>query len=60
MNVVHPVELEYKTGENVRLEWKMNMAIVNEEEDLLEVVSHSAKNATWDLVPIKPVSYKMT
>ena len=46
MNVVHPVELEYKTGENVRLEWKMNMAIVNEEEDLLEVVFHSAKNAT--------------
>ena len=46
MNVVHPVELEYKTGENVRLEWKMNMAIANEEEDLLVVVLHLEKNAT--------------
>ena len=46
MIVVHPVELEYKNGEDVRLEWKMNMAIADKEEETLVVVLQSEENAT--------------
>ena len=46
MIVVHPVELEYKNGKNVRLKWKMNMAIADKEEETLVVVLQSEENAT--------------
>ena len=35
------------------------MAIANEEEDPLVVVSLLVKIATWELVPIEPVGLKM-
>ena len=59
MNVVLPVELQYKHGDTVKLKWKMNMDIATKEEETLVVVLQSEKNATWDLVPMEPVSHEM-
>ena len=38
----------------------MILAIAFEEEDPLAVVFQPEMSATWDLVPIKPVSHKVT
>ena len=46
LNVVLPVELEYKHGNTVKLKWKMNMDIATKEEETLVVVLQSEKNAT--------------